>query len=431
MGDQEWTEVNYKKKNKKEDQNFAYIASILQEVMKTKGKGKGNIKDIYYNTKPPPRPPWSSPRPPPKAKGYDVDVPHHQCGICHLLHSNPIADKCRRQCCQQDLVPLGHNGITGLKHIGTPPGTATPSKGGGKGAGKTSGKGERQISPPVSPLSAVTGNATTIATLDVVAIVKPNKDGTKAIKDLTLFGQTLKCIPMAQGTTTEAMDVDEGTVTAIASYKAIVATLSQDAASEHVKATIKEYENKIKALETPKHVEPPTITLVKMKGIEHQLIKHHHNASVALRTKLEEIEENIKLLAAQKLEVQQAVQEHEVQHQAKVKLMQDIYKHPDIQAMTTLTNDTTAAQNLATNVGRLGVLDTEMTTFLASTGVDIKDPAMVQAAMAVGHFCVGRMKTLVVEGSILEAAAAVSVPVLSSPQDTLAPDGGVAAIQRS
>ena len=384
-----------------------------------KGPGKGSNNENYASL-------TSSPQP--KPRKYDVNEAVSQCRLCHLLHSDRDADKCRRQCCKGELVELNHLGITGLKHIVTP-GTAPPSQaksgsGKGKGNSKTNGTGEVQQKSNNANSSAPnakqqnTEKTTIIASLDIMGAIKPNKDQYKAEKDLTHFGQALKCMPAANGETMETMEVDNGaTATTIASYKNIVATLSLDGNADHVKATIKEYEDKIKVLETPKTVEPSSITRHRMLAIESHISKHHNSASAALRAKMEEIEENSKLLAAQKLQVQQAMQELEVQHQAKLKLIQDVYKHPEVHAKSTEVieldaSSVTPAQNLATNVGKLNILETEMAAFLATTGIDVTtaDPKMLQTAMAVGQFCVGRIKSLVVEGSILEAATGVQVP---------------------
>ena len=82
-------------------------------------------------------------------------------------------------------------------------------------------------------------------------------------------------------------------------------------------------------------------------------------------------------------------------------------------------------------MGKLSVLATEMSAFLTSTGLDVSkaDPQLIQAAIAVGQFCVGRIKTLVVEGSILETASALSVSVTPAPLEAMGAgtDGGRAA----
>ena len=304
-------------KNQKQKMFNLFTKFLEKEEMGDLKHNKGS----YDNSK---KAPWTSPKSP---KKYNVDVPHHQCGRCHLLHSDPFADKCRRQCCKAELVPLNHKGNVGLTHIATPQS--------GKGHPKATGNGGAQPASPPPPSTSSPETTTTIGTLDVALITTPSNEQFRAAKDLTHMGQALKCTPNASGATVMNMEIDDGAnATTIASYKAIVATLILDATSEHVKATIKDYENKIKILETPKTIDPPSITKSKMLHIESQITKHHDTATAALRAKLKEIEENMKLLAAQQLQVQQAVQELELQHQAKSQLIKDIYKHPGVPALS-------------------------------------------------------------------------------------------------
>ena len=109
---------------------------------------------------------------------------------------------------------------------------------------------------------------------------------------------------------------------------------------------------------------------------------------------------------------------------ARLKLLQDIYKHPDIKA-SAVPNPaaSTPAQTLAENLGALVILEPETLTFLKDRGIDptSADPATIQLVMATAHWAAGKIKAKAVDQTILGQAVATPAEDAIPPGEVPAP----------